>query len=50
MHNNSQAQIEISKNRIKLQNLLLIIITGILLGSLIMRFLIFPALRHDEKP
>ena len=30
--------------------LLLIIFTGIVLGSLIMRFLIFPALQHDEKP
>jgi spore germination protein YaaH len=30
--------------------LLLIIFTGILLGSLIMRFLIFPAIQHDEKP
>lgn len=30
--------------------LLLIIFTGILLGTLIMRFLIFPALQHDEKP
>jgi spore germination protein YaaH len=30
--------------------LLLIIFTGILLGSLIMRFLIFPAIQRDEKP
>lgn len=30
--------------------LLLIIFTGIVLGSLIMRFLIFPAIQHDEKP
>jgi hypothetical protein len=30
--------------------LLLIIVTGIVLGSLIMRFLIFPAIQHDEKP
>lgn len=30
--------------------LLLVIITGILLGTLIMRFLIFPAIQHDEKP
>ena len=30
--------------------LLMIIFTGILFGSLIMRFLIFPAIQHDEKP
>lgn len=30
--------------------LLLVIVTGILLGTLIMRFLIFPAIQHDEKP
>jgi hypothetical protein len=30
--------------------LLLIIVVGIVLGTLIMRFLIFPVLQHDEKP
>jgi len=30
--------------------LLFIIFTGILLGSIIMRLLIFPAIQHDEKP
>lgn len=30
--------------------LLLIIIVGILLGTLVMRFLIFPVLQHDERP
>lgn len=30
--------------------LLLVIFTGILFGSLIMRLLIFPAIQHDEKP
>ena len=30
--------------------LLLIIFTGIIFGSIIMRLLIFPAIQHDEKP
>ncbi|MFZ4102889.1 MAG: hypothetical protein ACOYKR_13150 [Sphingobacterium thalpophilum] len=30
--------------------LLMVIFTGIVFGSLIMRLLIFPAIQHDEKP